>query len=528
MTNSYYITTPIYYVNDSPHLGHAYTTIACDIAARNIRLEGEDVFFLTGTDEHGQKIDKAANAAGTDPQKFTDLVSQRFKALVNANVDGNKTENLLNITNDDFIRTTEQRHKIACGAFWNKIKESGYIYLDKYSGWYAVRDEAYYQESELVNGKAPSGAEVEWIEEESYFFALSKFQDKLLKFYEENPDCIKPRSRYNEVVSFVKSGLKDLSISRTNFSWGVPVPDAPKHVMYVWIDALTNYLTATGYPNESEPKFQKFWKNGNVTHVVGKDILRFHAVYWPAFLMAADLMPKKLQIFAHGWWTVEGEKMSKSLGNVIAPRDLIESYGLEQIRYYLFKAMPFGNDGDLSKNKLIETCNADLSNNIGNLAQRTLSLVLKNCEGKIPQFEESSLTDDDKKLIEETRITGDNKKFIEQISDFDFYSILTDLTKISSYANEYIDKNAPWVLKKENPTRMNSVLYHLCEAIRCIAIMLQPYCPESSGRILEQLNVPASNRNFKELKTKYYLKPGTAINTPQPAFVRLEVKKDSI
>lgn len=511
---NYYITTPIYYVNDSPHLGHAYTTIACDVMARYLRQKGNNVKFLTGTDEHGQKIDKAAKLANIDTQKFTDLVSQRFKALVSAKIDGENSENLLNISNDDFIRTTEERHKIACKYFWEKLEKNGYIYLDKYAGWYSVRDEAYYQESELINGKAPTGAEVEWLEEESYFFALSKFQDKLLDFYNKNPDFIFPKTRFNEVVSFVKSGLKDLSISRTNFAWGITVPNNNKHIMYVWIDALTNYLTALGYPDENKAEFQNFWNGKNIFHIVGKDILRFHAVYWPAFLMAAELeLPKR--IIAHGWWTIEGEKMSKSLGNVIAPRELIENYGLEQTRYFLLKAMPFGNDGDLSKEKLVETCNADLANNIGNLTQRTLSLIVKNCESKIP-----NVTNYDK-IIDSDFL----QKIDYEMQDFQFSNALAIIMEASSKANEYIDKKAPWSLKKEGKIEeMQNVLYSILEAIRIIAISLKPFCPVACDNILNQIGASENERDFNHISENFRLKSGVIINPPIPVFKKLEIK----
>ncbi len=362
---NFYITTPIYYVNDSPHIGHAYTTIACDVMARFKRLDGYNVKFLTGTDEHGQKVDKAAALAGIDPQAFTDEVSLRFRNLVNSG------ENLLNISNDDFIRTTQSRHKLAAQALWQLMLDRGHIYLDNYEGWYSVRDEAYYQEAELEekNGKklAPSGAEVEWVKEESYFFNLSQWQKPLCDFYEANPNFVVPESRYNEVKNFVRGGkelnlgaLKDLSISRTTFNWGIPVPGNPKHVMYVWIDALTNYLTAIGFPDVNSDEFKKFWTPGENSpiHVVGKDIIRFHAVYWPAFLMAANL-PLPAKIVAHGWWTIEGEKMSKSVGNVVAPKDLITEFGLDQTRYFLMREVPFGNDGNFSKAAMAERLNSD-------------------------------------------------------------------------------------------------------------------------------------------------------------------------
>ncbi len=504
---SFYITTPIYYVNDSPHLGHAYTTIACDVMARFHRLNGEDVMFLTGTDEHGQKIDKAAKAAGTEPQAFTDNVSQRFQALVN--VKG--SENLLNISNDDFIRTTQERHKKAAQAFWEKLKANGHIYLDKYAGWYAVRDEAYYQEGELVGGKAPTGADVEWIEEESYFFDLSKWQDKLLKFYKDNPDFIIPKARYNEVVKFVERGLKDLSISRTNFSWGIKVPNDEKHVMYVWIDALANYLTAVGYPDVNSEKFKEFWKDDSVFHVVGKDIIRFHAIYWPAFLMAADL-PLPKQIVAHGWWTVEGEKMSKSLGNVIAPADLLANYGLEQTRYFLLKAMPFGNDGDLSRTKLVETVNADLANNFGNLAQRTLSMIAKNSESRVPEpFE-----------IEDFGWEEHFKKIQAAMNNFQYHDAIDEIVALGNKGNEYVDRKAPWELKKQGKLdEMGGVLYNLAEVARKIAILLQPYCPVAANKLLDQLAVPADKRKFANLKDK--LKTGEFLPKPEGVFPRIEV-----
>ncbi len=509
---TFYITTPIYYVNDSPHIGHAYTTIACDVLARFMRLDGYDVKFLTGTDEHGQKVDKAARAAGIDPQAFTDDVSQRFRALVNGG------DNILNVTNDDFIRTTEPRHKQAAQKLWQMIADNNHIYLDKYEGWYSVRDEAFYQESELVDGKAPTGAEVEWTQEESYFFRLSQFQDKLLEFYDAHPDFVVPESRYNEVKSFVKGGLKDLSISRTSFNWGVPVPDAPGHVMYVWIDALTNYLTATGFPDMQAEEYQKYWvdeesakESTGPVHIVGKDILRFHAVYWPAFLMAAGLpLPKK--IVAHGWWTIEGEKMSKSLGNVLSPQEMIEKAGgIDQLRYYMMRAMPFGNDGDFSQERLVEVCNADLANNIGNLAQRVLSMIYKNCEGKIPA--QSS----------EFGVQNSVEKIRGEMQAENFQAALESILSVSGEANEYIDKSAPWTLKKEGKLEeMGKVLYELAESIRKIAILLQPFCPDAAGKILDQLAVPESERSFAHLTEEFALKPGTPIPKPQGVFPRLE------
>ncbi len=508
---SYYITTPIYYVNDKPHLGHAYTTIACDTMARHKRLDDYDVYFLTGTDEHGQKVQQAAEAKGIDPQTFTDEVSQTFRNLWPR----------LNITNDDFIRTTEDRHKKACQALWNKLVESGNIYLDSYGGWYAVRDEAYYGEDELTTnaaGKkvAPSGAECEWVEEESYFFKLSAWGDKLLDLYTKNPDFIQPDARRNEVISFVKSGLRDLSVSRTRLTWGVPVPNAPNHVMYVWIDALTNYISALGYPDESAPLYQKFWP-ANV-HVVGKDILRFHAVYWPAFLMAAGI-PVQHKVFAHGWWTIEGQKMSKSVGNVIAPDDLINNYGLDQSRYFVLREVPFGNDGDFSHDQAIARINSDLANGFGNLAQRTLSMIAKNCDGKVPAH--GVFTKDDTALLDEcykNLIPNMRKEF----DKFAFSRGLEGIWKLVNAANAYIDVQAPWCLKKTDVTRMETVLYVLAETIRCLGIAVQSVVPESAAKMLDQVAVPMDKRQYAHISPDNALVTGTELPAPTGVFPRIQ------
>ena len=439
----YYITTPIYYVNDVPHIGHAYTTLACDVLARFMRLDGRDVKFLTGTDEHGQKVEKSAQAAGVDPQAFTDRVSQNFRNLSPA----------LNFSNDDFIRTTEQRHKVACQALWKKLLENGEIYLGSYSGWYAVRDEAFYTESELT--KQPdgtriataSGAEVEWVEEPSYFFRLSAWQDRLLEFYNANPDFILPETRRNEVISFVKGGLKDLSISRTTFSWGVAVPDDPEHIMYVWLDALTNYMTAAGYPDVESESYSNYWPAD--LHMVGKDILRFHAVYWPAFLMAAGL-PTPKRVFAHGWWTNEGQKISKSLGNVIDPLQLVETYGLDQVRYFLLREVPFGNDGDLSKRAIISRMNGDLANDFGNLAQRVLSMIAKNCANAMPQ--PGAFQPADEALLTLSDALPDRLR--QEYGVQAFHKALEATWDVIAAANRYVDDQAPWALKKTDPERM--------------------------------------------------------------------------
>lgn len=509
MSKSYYITTPIYYVNDKPHLGHTYTTVACDVLARFKRLDGFDVKFLTGTDEHGIKVKQAAEKAGMDPQKFTDQVSQTFRDLVS----------VMNYSNDDFIRTTEDRHKKACQKLWKKLVEAGDIYLDKYAGWYAVRDEAYYGEEELIttpDGKkiAPSGAECAWVEEESYFFRLSAWGDRLLEFYDKNPDAVLPDTRRNEVVSFIKSGLRDLSISRTNFDWGVPVPDAPKHVMYVWIDALTNYLTAIGYADDTT-EFKKFWPAD--LHMVGKDILRFHTVYWPAFLMAAGLEPPK-RVFAHGWWTIEGQKMSKSLGNVVSPHDLVERYGVDASRYFMMREVPFGNDGDFSHAQALLRINNDLANGLGNLAQRTLSMIAKNCGESIPQ--PGALTAEDKDLLQMAQIKMLATARLE-LDQQRFHKALEGIWDVVNAANGYIDAQAPWGLKKTDPVRMATVLYVLAETIRCLGLIVQPFVPVSAAKMLDQLMIPADQRDFTFIDPKFALKPGTIIPVPQGIFPRI-------
>ena len=499
----YYITTPIYYVNDAPHIGHAYTSLACDVMARFKRLDGFDVMFLTGTDEHGQKVETAASTAGMEPQAFTDLVSQNFRDLLPA----------MKISNDDFIRTTEERHRRSCQEIWRRLIENGHIYLDTYSGWYSVRDEAYFAESELQDGKAPTGAPVEWLEEPSYFFALSKWQDRLLAFYDANPEFIAPAGRRNEVISFVSAGLRDLSISRTSFKWGIPVPDDNAHIMYVWLDALTNYITATGFPDTDAPGYHRFWPAD--IHMVGKDILRFHAIYWPAFLMAADLDPPR-RVFAHGWWTNEGEKISKSLGNVINPLDLIESYGLDQVRYFLMREVPFGNDGDFSRTAIINRMNSDLANDLGNLCQRVLSFIARHGDSTVPA--PGALEDEDRQimatadtLIERLRAEFENQAFNRALESI--WSLVAD-------ANRYIDAQAPWALRKTDPERMSTVLYVLCEVIRQLAIMVQPVVPDAASRILDQLALEHGARDFRCLGADNRLVPGIMLPAPTPVFPR--------
>ncbi len=511
--DTYYITTPIYYVNDKPHLGHAYTSVAADTLARFMRLDGKDVKFLTGTDEHGQKVEKSAQAAGVSPQDFVDMVSEHFREL----------SPLLNLSNDDFIRTTEPRHIKSAQAIWKKLLEKGDIYLGSYDGWYCVRDEAFYAESELVDGKAPTGAPVEWVEEPSYFFKLSVYQDKLIAFYEANPDFIQPESRRNEILSFVKGGLKDLSVSRTTFTWGIPVPGDEKHIMYVWLDALVNYLTAAGYPDTNSEMYKKFWPAS--LHLVGKDIVRFHTVYWPAFLMSADVpLPKK--VFAHGWWTIEGEKMSKSLGNVIAPQHLVEKYGLDQTRYFLLREVPFGNDGNFARESLVNRVNSDLANNIGNLAQRVLSMIHKHCEGKIPNCTLSDLTDEDRAQLNEAHVTSETTpdETRQKMQNCKFHEVLGDIVSIATKANLYIDRMAPWSLKKTDEARMRTVLYVLADNIRCIAIMLLPFIPDSAAKMLDILAVPESDRKFNFLHPENMLQPGTVLPELSPVFPRVELE----
>jgi methionyl-tRNA synthetase len=500
MQDHYYITTPIYYVNDKPHIGHAYTSIASDIIARFMRLDGRDLKFLTGTDEHGQKVEKSAQKQNIDPKDFTDNVSLYFLDLMKK----------CKISNDDFIRTTEERHKKSVIEFWKKLEDRGDIYLGKYSGWYSIRDEAFYQESELVDKKAPTGSDVEWVEEESYFFRLSKYTDKLLEFYQQNPNFIIPKTRYNEVVSFVKGGLSDLSISRTTFSWGIKVPGNDKHIIYVWLDALVNYISALGYPKGAE--YEKFWP-ANV-HIVGKDILRFHAVFWPAFLLSAEL-PLPKTILAHGWWTIEGEKMSKSLGNVIDPNEIIEEFGLDPFRYFLIREIIFGSDGNFVKQNLITRNDSELANKIGNLSQRVISFIYKNCNATIPEY---------KNIYDEEILQYANNlysRILDHIKKFELSSAIAEIIKLADIANLYIDEKAPWVLKKTDIKKME---YHLCvllEIIRYIAILLLPFIPDSANKMLDQLNISPDERNFSYLSKEYSIKSGTIIEEPKPIFRKL-------
>ncbi len=477
MNKNFYITTPIYYPSGKPHMGHAYSSIIADIFARFKRLEGFNVYFLTGTDEHGQKIQKEANKMNKDPKKFCDEISQTFRSLTK----------ILNLTNDDFIRTTETRHLNSVNEIWNRLIKSGDIYLDKYSGWYSVSDEAYYDKDEIEekDGRKlskTSGSEVEWVEEESYFFKLSTFQKKLLDHYKKNENFIMPQSRKNEVISFVEKGLKDLSISRTSFSWGIPVPQNKKHVIYVWLDALTNYLSALNFPNTEDKKYKAFWPAD--VHIIGKDILRFHAIYWPAFLIAANLpLPKR--VFGHGWILSDDKKMSKSLGNILDPIEVIKDYGIDQLRYYLIKEVSLGNDGSISMENLKNCINNDLANNYGNLCQRVFSFIKKNCNNKIPK--KNKLKKSDIKLIE--NIKKNIPKLIDYINKQNLNEYIKMVVNFSFEANKYFNDSEPWALKSKDPERMNAILHTISEQIKNISILLNPIIPISTKKVLDAVNL---------------------------------------
>ena len=506
---AYYLSTPIYYVNDSPHIGHAYTSLACDVLARFMRLDGRDVLFLTGTDEHGQKVEKSAAAAGMEPQAFVDEVSERFRAL----------GDVMGYSNDDFIRTTEDRHTRSCQELWRRIAANGHIYLGKYAGWYSVRDEAFCTESEVTTAADGSrvtiadGAPVEWVEEPSYFFRLSAWQEPLLAFYEKNPESVAPQSRRNEVISFVSGGLNDLSVSRASLSWGIPVPDAPGHTMYVWLDALTNYISGAGFPDTESDLYRTYWPAD--LHMVGKDILRFHAVYWPAFLMAAGVEPPT-RVFAHGWWTNEGEKMSKSLGNVIDPQQIVARYGLDAVRYFLLRSLPFGSDGDFSHRAIIGRMNDDLANDYGNLAQRVLTMVNRNCGAQVP--EPGAFEAADRVLLDAAEALPGTVR--ADLSEQAFHRALIHLWEVIGQANRYVDEQAPWVLRKKDPARMATVLYVVMETLRHLAVLTQPFMPAASGRMLDQLGVAPEARTVASLGPEGRLAPGTSLPKPAPVFPR--------
>jgi methionyl-tRNA synthetase len=515
-----YLTTPIYYVNDRPHVGHAYTSLAADVLARFRRLDGHEVFFLTGTDEHGQKVEKAAQDAGEDPQAFTDRVSQAFRDLTRT----------MGFSNDDFIRTTEPRHKAACVALWQALAARGEIYLGDYEGWYAVRDEAFYGPDELVERDgvkyAPSGAPVEWVREPSYFFRLGHWLPELLRRYdlpEGHPERIdiQPESRRNEVRAFIQQGLKefgegsprlDLSVSRTSFTWGVKVPGDESHVMYVWLDALTNYITAAGYPDTNAPRW-RFWPAD--VQFVGKDIVRFHTIYWPAFLLAAGLAAPR-RVFAHGWWTNEGQKISKSLGNVIDPVALVEEFGLDPVRYFLLREVPFGQDGDFSRKALANRLNGELADALGNLANRTLSLIQRNCEGRLPGQGDAAVGAP--LLADVAALPG---RVRDRLDRQEFHLALEAILASVREANGYITQEAPWALRKTDPVRMAAVLRALHDALRAQATLLQPFMPGTMAALLDQLGVPAEARDVAALATP--LAEGTVLPPPAPLFRKIDL-----
>ncbi|MGA0593891.1 methionine--tRNA ligase [Enterovirga sp. CN4-39] len=503
----FYITTPIFYPNGVPHIGHAYTALASDAIARFQRLEGRDVFFLTGTDEHGLKMQQTAATEGLTPLALADRNSQRFRDMMAA----------LGVTYDDFIRTTEPRHHLACQAIWKRMEEAGDIYLDTYAGWYSVRQEAFFDETETTVGddgvrREPLGSPVEWVEEESYFFRLSAYQDRLLALYESEPNFVAPRERRNEVMSFVRSGLKDLSISRTTFDWGVQVPGNPKHVMYVWVDALTNYLTAAGFPDEQAPRW-RYWP-ANI-HVIGKDIVRFHTVYWPAFLMSAGLpLPKR--VFAHGFLFNRGEKMSKSVGNVVDPFALATQYGADQFRYFLLREVPFGQDGSYSHDAIVNRINADLANDLGNLAQRSLTMIARNCDGRVP--EPARLMEADEALLAlADALPGKARAAMDGVA---LHTILAEIWAVVAEANRYFASQEPWILRKQDPARMATVLYVTAEVLREIAIMAQPFVPDAAEKLLDLLAVPGEARAFAQVGAENRLAAGLALPAPAPIFPR--------
>lgn len=505
MSETFYITTAISYPNGPPHIGHAYELLASDAIARFMRLEGRDVFFLTGTDEHGQKMLQTAAREGISVSALADRNALQFKDMAY----------ILNVSIDDFIRTTEARHYTSSQELWKRMEASGDIYLDRYSGWYSVRDEAYYDEDETTLNedgvrRAPTGTPVEWVEEESYFFKLSAFGERLLAYYSDHPNFIGPESRRNEVISFVRSGLKDLSISRTTFNWGVPVPGAPKHVMYVWVDALTNYLTGINYFEHG--KNARYWPCD--VHIIGKDIVRFHALYWPAFLMSAGVpLPKR--VFGHGHLNVRGEKMSKSVGNVVDPFELVTRYGVDAVRYFFLREVAFGQDGTYSHEAIVNRLNADLANDLGNLAQRSLSMIAKNCDAILPK-PGPLLPDDEAMLASANAMYGQAR---EAMKDFAIHIYLNAVWAVIAQANRYFAAAEPWALRKTDPERMGTVLWVTVEVVRQIALLVQPVVPNSAATLLDLLAVPKDQRSFAALG-QGVLKGGVHFPPPQGVFPR--------
>jgi methionyl-tRNA synthetase len=513
MDKNYYITTPIYYPSAKPHMGHAYSSIIADFFARFKRIDGFKVYFLTGTDEHGLKIQRAAEKKGVEPLAFCDEISKTFKNL-------SKT---LNLTNNDFIRTTESRHKKSVQYLWEELKKNDDIYLSKYSGWYSVSDEAFYNEDEIedldnkkvaISSKSP----VEWVDEESYFFRLSKWEKALLEFYEKNPDFISPASRKNEVISFVKNGLKDLSVSRKSFSWGIKVPNDDDHVIYVWLDALTNYISALNYPNKDDELYKKFWPAS--VHLIGKDILRFHAIYWPAFLLAAKITPPK-KVYGHGWILSNEEKMSKSKGNILDPLEIIKQYGLDPLRYYLIKEVSFGNDGNISQERLEDCINSDLANNFGNLCQRVSAFVIKNCDSKVP--EKIKFENDDIKILDEYSQNLD--KLRSEIDNQNINYYIDYIVNRLFEANKYFNDQEPWK-KKDDKIRLNTIVYTTLEIVRKVTFLLYPIIPQSSLKALKIFNLEEKDVIFQSIGNNEFLKKGSAINKIDILFNKIEKEND--
>ncbi len=499
MSKKYYVTTPIYYVNDVPHIGHAYTTIAADALARFYRMTGHDVFFLTGTDEHGKKVEKSASDYGVQPKELADRVVVRFKELWQK----------LNISYSRFIRTTDKDHMRAVTHIWKIIYEKGDIYKGVYRDWYCTPCESFWTSSQLVNNKCPDcGRDVELLSEESYFFRLSRYEEPLLRFYEENPDFIKPERRRNEIISFVKQGLKDLSVSRLGLKWGIRVPGDEKHAIYVWFDALTNYLTGAGFPDHRD-LFENTWPAD--VHIIGKDILRFHAVYWPAFLLSAGL-PLPRQVYAHGWWTVEGEKMSKSRGNVVDPVIEAERFGVDKFRYFLLREVPFGLDGDYSEASLVHRVNSELSNDIGNLFSRVCGMIKKYRPAGIEISEKNELAEEAQECIRE---------YTSRMQKLDFQGAIGEgLLGLVSRANVYIDRKKPWQMAREQDAGLDGVLAELSEALRIVAYMCYPFMPEAFNKMMEMVGFPeVTDGNPLEWGS---IKWKTKIGDLTPIFPRIE------
>ena len=510
LPKNFYITTPIYYPSGKPHMGHAYSSLVADVFARFKRIEGYNVFFLTGTDEHGLKIQREAEKNNKDVKVFCDEISKTFIKLTK----------VLNLSNNDFIRTTEKRHHDSVKEVWTRLVKSGDIYLSKYSGWYSVSDEAYYDDDEIetLNGKKrsiSSGSFVDWVEEDSYFFKLSAWQEKLLEHYETNSNFIMPKSRSNEVHKFVQKGLKDLSISRSSFSWGIKVPGDDKHIIYVWLDALTNYISALNFPNTNDDLYKNFWPAS--IHIIGKDILRFHAIYWPAFLLAAKI-PLPSRIYGHGWILSDERKMSKSLGNILDPIEIIEKYGIDELRYYLMKEVSLGNDGNISLESLKNCINNDLANNYGNLCQRVFTFITKNCSNKIPK--PSILSERDNNFLQ--NLKNEIPKLIQLMNEQELNAYIKKVVAYSFDANKYFNDSEPWALKKTDTNRMNTIMFTIVEQIKNISILLNPIIPKATNKILDIINIPIKDRNIESIKKNNILNHALYLKKVEILFAKVE------